>query len=242
MRPRPHRVPATESASGKSPVTANKPVTIWQQWLAHPERVWLRHVIFQLHFWAGAIAAMYVVVMSVSGSLIVYRNELFAMGWPVEWIVDLHANMLSSSAGRAANGIGAVCLTLLCATGAAIWWPGSAHWRRSLTVEWRASFARIMWDLHSALGFWWFLFVLMWGVSGIYLALPDQFVDTLGLDPASPVTVWLPSLHFGRFGWFTKIVWTIFGLAPAILALTGAFICCRRVIFKKPSNPNISSE
>jgi len=31
----------------------------------------------------------------------------------------------------------------------------------SLTVSWRAHFARINWDLHSALGFWCFLFVLL---------------------------------------------------------------------------------
>jgi uncharacterized iron-regulated membrane protein len=31
-----------------------------------------------------------------------------------------------------------------------------------------AHFARISWDLHSALGFWCFVFVLVWGVSGIY--------------------------------------------------------------------------
>jgi hypothetical protein len=29
------------------------------------------------------------------------------------------------------------------------------------------------------------------------------------------------------------------GLAPAVLAFTGVFICCRRIIFHKPSNPNL---
>jgi hypothetical protein len=48
----------------------------------------------------------------------------------------------------------------------------------------------------------------------------------------------LAELHFGRFGRLAEAVWAALGLAPAILALTGAFICCRRVIFKKPSNPN----
>jgi hypothetical protein len=27
------------------------------------------------------------------------------------------------------------------------------------------------------------------------------------------------------------------GLVPALLAFTGVFICCRRVFYKKPSNP-----
>jgi hypothetical protein len=28
-------------------------------------------------------------------------------------------------------------------------------------------------------------------------------------------------------------------LAPAIVAFTGVFICCRRIIYQKPSNPNV---
>jgi len=45
---------------------------------------------------------------------------------------------------------------------------------------------------------------------------------------------WLSNLHFGRFGWFIQTLWVFFGLVPAILAFTGVFICCRRVIFQKP--------
>lgn len=212
-------------------------MSAWQQWRDHPEKSWVRNVFYQVHFWVGALVAAYIFVMSISGSLIVYRDELFAMGFSVEWIADLHANLLTGSTGRVVNGIGAICLTVLCLTGAVIWWPGMNYWRRSLTVEWRAHFPRINWDLHSALGFWCFVFVLMWGVSGIYLALPDQFTAALLLDPAADVTSWLPQLHFGRFGGVVEAVWALLGLVPAVLAFTGMFICCRRVIFKKPSNP-----
>ncbi|MGP0071359.1 MAG: PepSY domain-containing protein [Bryobacteraceae bacterium] len=44
-----------------------------------------------------------------------------------------------------------------------------------LTVSWRAHFPRITWDLHSALGFWCLPFVLLWGISGIDLSLPQSF-------------------------------------------------------------------
>ncbi len=76
------------------------------------------------------------------GSMIVYRNEL-SRRFSIEWLVNLHANLLSGSTGRLVNGIGAICLTSLCMTGAIIWWPGIKNWRRSLTVNWRAHFARI---------------------------------------------------------------------------------------------------
>jgi hypothetical protein len=45
-------------------------------------------------------------------------------------------------------------------------------------------------------------------------------------------------LHFGRFGGLAEALWTVLGLVPAVLASTGVFICCRRVMYKKPSNPN----
>ena len=52
----------------------------------------------------------------------------------------------------------------------------------------------------------------------------------------------LSDLHFGRFGWFMEALWTSLGLVPAVLAFTGVFICCRRVIYKKPSNPKSQAD
>src|SRR5437870_333670 len=132
-------------------------MTAWQQWLERPEKSRVRNVFFQVHFWMGAAAGAYILLMSVSGSVIVYRNEFSGNSF-VEWVVRLHENLLMGTTGRFVNGIGAVCLTLLCLTGGVIWWPGTKHWRRSLTVDWSAHFARINWDLHSALGFWCFIF------------------------------------------------------------------------------------
>jgi uncharacterized iron-regulated membrane protein len=109
-------------------------MTSWQQWLHHPERSPLRNVIFQVHLWVGAIASTYVLVMSISGSIIVYRNVL-SRRFSIEWLVKLHSNLLSGSTGKIVNGIGGIGLTLLCLTGAVIWWPGIEHWRRSMTVE-----------------------------------------------------------------------------------------------------------
>jgi uncharacterized iron-regulated membrane protein len=219
-------------------------MSVWQQWLQHPERSRLRNAIFQIHLWVGAGAGIYIFLMSVSGSVIVYRNEL-SRRFSLEWVVNLHENLLSGSIGRLVNGVGAICVTLLCFTGAIIWWPGIRNWRRSLTVSWGANFGRINWDLHSALGFWCFLFVLTWGGSGIYFSFPQLFNALFLFDPADRFTdqvlYWLSQLHFGRFGWFTEAVWSLVGLVPAVLAFTGVFICCRRMIYKKPSNPNRQS-
>jgi uncharacterized iron-regulated membrane protein len=196
--------------------------------------------MFQVHLWIGAAVGAYILLMSVSGSLLVFHRD-YAAAFPVQWLVDFHASLLAGSTGRVVNGIGALSVVLLCFTGAVIWWPGINHWRRSLTVERGARFPRLNWDLHSALGFWGFGFVLMWGLSAVYLVFPRWFDALLQLDPGDRVTdrtlFWLAALHFGRFGRVIQAVWVVVGLVPAVLAFTGIFICCRRVIYGKPSNP-----
>ena len=192
------------------------------------------------------LVGFYVSVMSISGSLIVFRNELQGSGDQrsaifrvVQWLVELHENLLLGMTGRTVNGIGAVGVTALCLTGAILWWPGIEHWRRSLSVNWRASFARRNWDLHNALGFWCFLFVLLWGISGIYFAFPQPFngmVDALQpnrVETGEQALFWVSNLHFGRFGWFFEALWVALGLIPAVLAFTGIFMCCHRIFVRK---------
>lgn len=220
----------------------------WQQWLEHPEKAGLHRALFQIHLWIGMLAALYLFVMSISGSAIVFRNQLEAdpqsrLFRVVEWSVDLHENLLLGTLGRAVDGFGAMCLTLLCLTGAVIWWPGIAHWRRSLTVNWKANFARVNWDLHNALGFWCLLFVLLWGVSGIYFSFPQPFNTVVDLIQPPSATdklrfgdlalSWLSDLHIGRFNWFTEALWAVLGLVPAVLSFTGIFMCCHRIFVRK---------
>ncbi len=72
-------------------------MSVWQQWIRHPERVWARRALFQIHLWVGAGAGLYIVLMSITGSLIVWRNELerkSSLTPTVEWVVRLHENLL----------------------------------------------------------------------------------------------------------------------------------------------------
>src|SRR5262245_60699268 len=52
-------------------------MTQWKQWISHPQKVWLRKATFQLHMWSGIGFGLYVLVVSVTGSIVVYRNELY---------------------------------------------------------------------------------------------------------------------------------------------------------------------
>lgn len=47
-----------------------------QQWVRQPQTVWLRRVLFQVHLWVGLAAGMYLLVISLSGSAVVFRREL----------------------------------------------------------------------------------------------------------------------------------------------------------------------
>jgi uncharacterized iron-regulated membrane protein len=56
----------------------------------------------------------------------------------------------------------AVLLILLSATGIILWWP-----RKILNVNWKASGRRINFDLHNAIGFYAFVFMFLFGVTGV---------------------------------------------------------------------------
>jgi hypothetical protein len=38
--------------------------------------VWLRRALFQVHLWTGIALGLYVVMLSITGSALVYRNEM----------------------------------------------------------------------------------------------------------------------------------------------------------------------
>ena len=291
-------------------------MSLAERWLRRPQGVALRKAIFQVHLWSGLILALYVLVMSVSGTILIYRRELakafsaepavvagpgprltadelkqaalrahpsyhvnrifesrkpnqpveiwlergpnkierlfnpytgadlgnsLQMGFrAVLWLVDLHDNLLSGRTGHLVNGVGGACVTLVCLSGMVIWWPGIQKWRRSLTIDWKANFRGFNWSLHSALGFWSLAFILMWGISGIYLSWPTPFNGLADFLDASrsrdlrfgdEVLAELARLHFGRFRWLPlKIVWTVFGLVPVALLVTGVLLWWSRVL------------
>ncbi|MGA2713401.1 MAG: PepSY-associated TM helix domain-containing protein [Bryobacteraceae bacterium] len=230
-------------------------MTFWDRWLRRPQSLWLRKALFQVHLWTGIGLGIYVLLISVSGSAIVFRNELYKVLWPgpktvaisgpklshdalkaavhrewpkyevsyiwetkkpeqavevwikkidqpnaknegrlfdpytgrdvgpskptsitvLAWTSDLHTNLLGGRIGRAINGILSIFVVIMSVTGLIIWWPGMGRLRRSLTIDFKANWKRLNWDLHSVVGLWMFAFVFIWGVTGIYLVFPTPF-------------------------------------------------------------------
>ena len=52
-------------------------MTYWERWIRQPQTAGLRKAIFQLHLWSGIGIGLYVFLVSVTGSVLVYRNELY---------------------------------------------------------------------------------------------------------------------------------------------------------------------
>jgi len=174
--------------------------------------------------------------------------------WLVSKLLDLHDNLLAGPAGRKVNGAGAVAVLALAVTGLAIWWPGSKTWRRSLTLHRGVGWKRLNWHLHSMIGFWSLGFTLVFGVSGLYLGFPDSVQDladrlepptaaNAGIRIGDRVIYWLAYLHFGRINGIgipcsgrglcdqtTKLIWALFGMAPAAMFVTGAIMWWNRVL------------
>ncbi len=311
-----------------------------QQWLRSPKQVPLRKAVFQLHLWSGIAFGLYIFVASVTGSILVFSNELFRAATPepvlvtrlvnrltdeqlgslavrgnpgyrvaritrepdprqavtislnagtrvrsrlfnpytgedlgnsvphgirlISQLMELHDDLFAGPTGRQVNGAGALLLILMSLSGIVVWWPGIATWQRHLTVHANTGWRRFNVDLHSMIGFWSLGFLLIFGLSGVYLGNPQPFQDfadlleppnaaNAGTRIVDQVIYWLAYLHFGRVNGIgipctglglcdttTKTVWATFGLAPVALFVTGLLMWWNRVLRRKLKRHTLS--
>jgi len=52
-------------------------MTFWARALHRPQSLWVRKAVFQIHLWTGIALGLYVIAVSVSGSAIVFRNDIY---------------------------------------------------------------------------------------------------------------------------------------------------------------------
>jgi uncharacterized iron-regulated membrane protein len=48
----------------------------WRQFLDRPQNVWLRRLLFHVHLWVGVGVALYILLIGVTGSALVFRDEI----------------------------------------------------------------------------------------------------------------------------------------------------------------------
>ncbi|HEY1743092.1 MAG TPA: PepSY-associated TM helix domain-containing protein [Granulicella sp.] len=221
-------------------------------WLRSPQRVFLRRAIFQVHLWSGILLAIYSVIIGLTGSALVFKEEIARTiqpglyhvapgpqqitldeavrrvqsarpGWAVfamedfaqpelattvlmrsttakptpnyrmvsfdphtgqvlfdrlryagfmGWLSNLHVYLLSGEAGLLVSGWMGVGLLLLCLSGLILWWPGVQRWAAALVINSRASWRRLNWDLHTVIGFWACVALMVVTFTGVDFAFP----------------------------------------------------------------------
>src|SRR5262245_65831774 len=94
---------------------------MWQRWARQPQKIWLRRALFQVHLWSGIAIGLYIFMISVTGSVLVYRNERFVASPRVMratfWLLDPHDDLLAGETGRRGNGVFAFAVLVLAALG-----------------------------------------------------------------------------------------------------------------------------
>ena len=76
-------------------------MNVWQRWVRKPQGIWLRRALFQIHLWTGLAVGLYMLMISVTGSALVFRAGLNALLKPAA-VVAVSGQMMSEAELRAA--------------------------------------------------------------------------------------------------------------------------------------------
>jgi uncharacterized iron-regulated membrane protein len=139
---------------------------------------------------AGAIA--YAAVDPGTGRVL-RQGPLAA--WPVEWLYQLHMNLLSGETGERVVGFTGLGVLFMALTGPFVWWPGLGRMRRSLAVDLRSGLQRGARDLHRLGGLLVVPVLLVSATTGVLMAWQPWLAPAVNLVApvlASPAPKPLP--------------------------------------------------
>ena len=78
-------------------------MNVWQRSLREPQSLLLRRALFQIHLWTGVVAGLYIAVISLTGSILVYRNELYQAFSPQPRLVRRRRRRAAARGSRASG-------------------------------------------------------------------------------------------------------------------------------------------
>jgi uncharacterized iron-regulated membrane protein len=76
-------------------VSAGNPSSLWRRILRDPRSLRLRKIIFQVHLWSGIVFGAYLLLMSITGSVLVYSNEIYVAATPEPIVSESSAPRLT---------------------------------------------------------------------------------------------------------------------------------------------------
>lgn len=109
------------------------------------------------------------------------------MAW-MDWLVDLHHNLLNGRAGRRWTGAIGIAMLLSSFGGALLWLTGNPNWRTAFRVHWPLS-RRTPRELHRAFGLVAACMLTVEAATGLWLAFPQTMRSLVTAVAAAPESV-----------------------------------------------------
>jgi uncharacterized iron-regulated membrane protein len=169
-----------------------------------------------------------------------------ARPWPimgVEWVADIHDDLLMGREGRRYNGMAAITFILMSITGLIIWWQGRSRWYSGFIINPFDKHHGLLWQLHSFAGFWGLLLMFAWGISGVQLGWPEGLQTFMGWFGSgqevrgrggSGMLRLFRDIHFATPGDGAVIdwLWILASTIPTLLFITGLIVWWKRVVMR----------
>lgn len=73
-------------------------MTLWRRWLHQPQTLWGRRVLSQIHLWTGLGIGIYIALIGISGSVLVFRVELSEAFAPRPLVVSPSGERMDNAA------------------------------------------------------------------------------------------------------------------------------------------------
>lgn len=93
----------------------------------------------------------------------------------LDWIIDLHHNLLGGRTGRRVVGAAGIVLLVISLSGLALWLKGKPSWSNLIAVNGGGPRRRFYYQLHRATGLWACAFLALLSFTGAALAFPEAF-------------------------------------------------------------------
>lgn len=124
---------------------ARRPVALWS-W----RKIWLK-----THLWLGLALGLFLSVIGVTGSALVFFQE-------IDKALNPQLRIVATPPISTVSGV-------------ILWWPRNGKWRNALTVKWPARSERLNYDIHRLAGLYLLPVALTVLLSGVHFNLPQQF-------------------------------------------------------------------
>ena len=86
----------------------------------------------------------------------------------LQWVYDLHTDLLLGPTGLLLNGWGAFLLVVMCLSGIVVWWPGRHLWKRGFQYASAARWKGKTYDIHRLTGVASLALLIFIAVTGAY--------------------------------------------------------------------------